>query len=77
MFKQITQKEYLEYKKLAEKVCSQKVRSLKKWYDAYEEYYIGERDLLYRQYLTEVHREFNDTMDALQQMLLGVYEVKK
>ena len=77
MLKQISQKEYLEYKKLAEKVYSQKVRSLKRWYDTYEEYYIGERDLLYRQYLTEVHREFNDTMDALQQMLLGVYEVKK
>lgn len=74
MTKALSQKDYIYYKGLAEKVYSQKVRALKKWYDSYEEYYDGERELLYRQYLTAVHEEFNKTMDGLQLMLMGIYE---
>lgn len=77
MAKAISQKDYLFYKGLAQKVYSQKVRALKRWYDTYEEYYTGERELLYRQYLSEVHEEFNRTMDNLQLMLLGIYEYEK
>lgn len=74
MLTSINQKDYQYYKSLAQKVYSQKVRALKRWYDTYEEYYTGERELLYKQYLTAIHKEFNDTMDNLQLMLLGIYE---
>ncbi len=74
MLTSINQKDYVYYKGLAQKVYSQKVRALKKWYDSYEEYYEGERELLYRQYMTAIHEEFNKTMDNLQLMLLGIYE---
>lgn len=75
MARKISQKEYYELKGLADKVMSQKTRALKRWYEKYEEYYTGERDLLYRQYMTEIHDEYNRTLDGLQQMLLGIYEV--
>lgn len=72
--KAINQKDYIYYKTLAQKVYSQKVHSLKRWYDTYEEYYTGEREMLYKQYLTAIHKEFNETMDKLQLMLMGIYE---
>ena len=72
MAKKISQKEYYEYKGLADKVLSQKTRALKHWYNKYVEYYTGERELLYRQYMTEIHTEYNRTIDTLQQMLLGI-----
>lgn len=72
MPKKISQKEYYEYKGLADKVLSQKTRALKRWYDKYIEYYTGEREILYRQYMTEIHDSYNKTIDALQQMLLGI-----
>ena len=68
----ISQEEYVRYKHLADKVMSQKTRALTTWYNKYEEYYDGERELLMRQYRTELHQWYNGVLDKLQAMLIGV-----
>lgn len=64
------QKEYEMLKARAIKVRNAEERSLNRWYDKYEEYYPGERDVLYAQYRNEIHNAFNSVMDFLQEKLL-------
>lgn len=74
---QITWQEYLELKAIAEKVLSKDMRSANHFKATYVPYYEGETEMLYRQFVNEAHRKFNDTMDCLQELLLGVYDPDK
>ena len=66
---QITWKEYLEYKAIAEKILSKDMRSANHFKATYVPYYEGETEMLYRQFVNEAH--------CLQELLLGVYDPDK